>query len=432
MNFLLLKYYIKHINPKKILLFRIIVRKVVNNLCKTNQIKIDRWLSRYKKNNDISPDDFEYLSKLLNDIIKNDSFSLTACSEKNIVEYYLSQLDDYELDLYNKKFWEGIKKIVRSKLAAKYTANKTFDNNIDIYFNEVKSEYIKTPYNESDNLEFVEENYDIFIKNNLKLVIECAKRYQNLGLEFEDLIQAGNEGLMMCLKKYKKNKANLRVSMLKILDESPLQVFSYDDAEKIVRKAFVYNKNLDTTINKLPKEGFKTKIDFKNWIKENIKRASFASVAFMWIRAYIIIELNKVSNIIHVPQSAQKNGAKMANIIRLDSINPHTNDCYHDNQTSKITEEEFIIEDENIEKSEKNNLFKDLVDNSLYCLNSLERRIIKKKFGIDCPYELSINDIASNENISVNKVKTIINNSLAKIGANIPARDREIIISMLN
>ena len=408
------------------------MRKVVNNLCKTNQAKVDKWLSKYKKNNDISEKDFEYLTKLLNEILKNDSFSLKSCSEKNIVEFYLNQLDDYEIDLYDKKFWEGIKKIVRTKLAQKYTSNKSFDNNIDIYFNEVKSEYIKTPFNESDNLEFTEENYDVFIKNNLKLVIECAKRYQNLGLDFADLIQAGNEGLMMCLKKYKKNKANLRVSMLKILEESPLQYFTYDDAEKLVRKAFVYNKNLDTTINKLPKDGFNTKIDFEKWIKDNIKRASFASVAFMWIRAYIIIELNKVSNIIHVPQSAQKNGAKMANIIRLDSINPHTNDCYHDNQTSKVTDEEFLIEDENLETIEKNNLFKELVNNSLYCLSALERRVIKKKYGIDCPYELSINDIASNENISVNKVKYIINNSLQKIAANIPQRDKEIIINMLS
>ena len=407
-------------------------RVVNNNLCKTNQAKVDKWLSKYKKSSDISDKDFEYLVKFLNDIIKKDSYSLKDCSEKNIVEYYLNYLDSFEkLELYNQDFWNNIKNTVRKKLAAKYTGNKIFNNNIDIYFNEVKSEYIKTPFNESDNLEFCEENYDIFIKNNLKLVIECAKRYQNLGLQFEDLIQAGNEGLMMCLKKYKTTKANLRVNMLKLLRESELTEFNYDEAEELVRKAFVYNKNLDTTINKLPKNGFSTKFDFETWIKTNIKPASFASVAFMWIRAYIIIELNKVSNLVHVPQSAQKNGTSMANIIRLDSMNPHTEDVYHDNQTSKVTEEEFIIEDENLEAIERQNIFKELIDNSLYHLGNLERRIIKKRFGIDYPSELSINDIAENENISVNKVKYIINTSLAKIANFIPERDKKTIMELL-
>lgn len=408
-------------------------RNVNINLCKTNQAKIDKWLGKYKKSVDISEEDYNYLEQLLNIIIQKDVYSLKACSEKNIVEYYLDHLNrlDFPINVYNNDYWENIKKQVRKKLAAKYTNNKFFDNNIDIYFNEVKSEYIKIPYNESDNLEFVEENYDVFIKNNLKLVIECAKRYQNLGLSFEDLIQAGNMGLLMCLKKYKKNKANLRVSMLKLLEKSELTSFDYDQSETLVRKAFTYGKNLDSTINKIPKEGFKNKLDFETWIKTNIKPASFASVAFMWIRAYIIIELNKVSHLIHVPQSAQKSGTLAANIIRLDSINPHTNDCYHDNQTSKVTDEEFIVEDENLENIERQNIFKDLVTNSLYNLSNIERRIIKKRFGIDYPYEISINDIAESENLSINKVKYIFNNSLNKIANSIPARDKEVIHNLL-
>lgn len=409
--------------------------RIINNkLCKTNQVKVDKWLNKYKKTYDIEDDYFNELSEYINDLLIKDLHSLKDCSEKNIVEYYLSYLEDHQdtIDLYDKEYWNHAKQSVRNRLAQKYTGNKTFDNNIDIYFNDVKSEYIKVPFNESENLEFTEENYDVFIKNNLKLVIECAKRYQNLGLPFEDLIQAGNEGLLVALKKYKKDKANLRVSMLKLIDESPLHKFDYDQSETLVRQAFLYSKNLDTTINKLPREGFSSKLDFENWVKENIKPASFASVAFMWIRAYIIIELNKVSNLVHVPQSAQKNGTTIANIIRLDSINPHTDDCYHDNQTSKVTEEEFIVEDENLENVEKQNLFKELIDNSLCYLSNLERRIVKKRFGIDYPYELSINDIAENESLSINKVKYIINNAMKKIAQAIPAKDREMIRSLLS
>lgn len=409
-------------------------RVVNNNLCKTNQAKIDRWLVKYRKSINISDLDFEYLEQNLNAIIKRDVFSLKDCSEKNIVEYYLDYFtkDQDSIDIYSQEYWDSAKVVVRSKLARKYTGNKMFDNNIDIYFNEVKAEYIKTPFNESNNLDFSEENYDVFIKNNLKLVISVAKRYQNLGLQFDDLIQAGNEGLLIALKKYKKSKTNLKGAILKALNDSTLLHYTYDDSINIINKGFSYSKNYETTIKKLPKTGFKTKFDFECWIDNNIKPASFASVAFMWIRAYIIIELNKSANLVNIPQSAQKKGISTANIIRLDSLNPHTDDCYHDNQTSKITEEEFMIEDSNLENIERKNIFKDLVNNSLYNLSNLERRIVKKKFGIDYPFELSINDIAENESLSVNKVKYILNNSLSKISKSIPEKDKEVIRNLLS
>ena len=90
------------------------------------------------------------------------------------------------------------------------------------------------------------------------------------------------------------------------------------------------------------------------------------------------------------------------------------------------------VQDENLENVEKQNLFKELIDNSLCYLSNLERRIVKKRFGIDYPYELSINDIAENESLSINKVKYIINNAMKKIAQAIPAKDREIIRSLLS
>jgi RNA polymerase primary sigma factor len=284
---------------------------------------------------------------------------------------------------------------------------------------------------ECNELEFIPENYDIFIKNNLKTVIECAKRYQNLGLTFEDLIQAGNVGLLTALEKYDKNKANLRIKILKLLHSSELETFSYNDAVELISNGFTYSKNLEQTLSKLPKNGFDSKQHFEDWINKHIKIASFASVAFMWIRAQIIIELNQVGNIIHVPQSAQKQGVAMANIIHLDSINPHTDDCYHDNQISSVVTDEFIIEDEYLETSERNNLFKDIVQDILYKLSDVERRVVKKRFGIDFPYQLSINEIAENEYLSVNKVKYILNNALKKISNSISPKDKESICQMI-
>ena len=405
-----------------------------NELCKTNLEKVVKCINKLVKSKQYSDENISFIHTRIKEIILRDVRMIKECSEKSITEFYLSTLTDKlntNKDFYNDIFWEELTANTRDKLANKYTGGKTFDNNVDIYFNEVKAEYIRHPMGECNDLEFIPENYDIFIKNNLKTVIECAKRYQNLGLTFEDLIQAGNVGLLTALEKYDKNKANLRIKILKLLHLSELETFTYDEAVELISNGFTYSKNLEQTLSKLPKQGFISKQQFEDWINKHIKVASFASVAFMWIRAQIIIELNQVGNIIHVPQSAQKQGVSMANIIYLDSVNPHTDDCYHDNQISSVVNDEFIIEDEYLETSERNNIFKDLVQDLLYKLTDIERRVVKKRFGIDFPYQLSINEIAENEYLSTNKVKYILTNALKKISNSIPEKDKESIIQML-
>ena len=405
-----------------------------NELCKTNLEKVVKCINKLVKSKLYSDENISFIHTRIKEIILRDVRMIKECSEKSITEFYLSTLIDKlntNKDFYNDIFWEELTANTRDKLANKYTGGKTFDNNVDIYFNEVKAEYIRHPMGECNDLEFIPENYDIFIKNNLKTVIKCAKRYQNLGLTFEDLIQAGNVGLLTALEKYDKNKANLRIKILKLLHLSELETFTYDEAVELISNGFTYSKNLEQTLSKLPKQGFISKQQFEDWINKHIKVASFASVAFMWIRAQIIIELNQVGNIIHVPQSAQKQGVSMANIIYLDSVNPHTEDCYHDNQISSVVNDEFIIEDECLETSERNNIFKDLVQDLLYKLTDIERRVVKKRFGIDFPYQLSINEIAENEYLSTNKVKYILTNALKKITNAIPEKDKESIIQML-
>ena len=403
-------------------------------ICKTNLLKISKFINKLSKNPLYTEEDIKFIGDSLREIIHKEAKLLRDCSEKNVTEYYIEVLFNHlnnTDNFYEDKFWNDVIIKTRDKLAAKYTSNKLFDNNIDIYFNEVKAEYIKHPMGESEELEFIPENYDIFIKNNLKTVIECAKRYQNLGLTFEDLIQAGNVGLLTALEKYDKNKANLRIKILKLLHSSPLESFTYDEAKELITNGFVYSKNLDKTLEKLPLNGFDNKQLFEDWINKNIKIASFASVAFMWIRAEIIIELNQVGSIIHVPQSAQKQGTSMANIIHLDSINPHTDDCYHDNQIASVVNEDFMIEDNYLDTNERNSTFKDIVEDVLFKLSDIERRIIKKRYGIDFPYQLSINEIAENEYLSVNKVKYIINNALTKISNNIRPKDKEVLLQLL-
>lgn len=398
------------------------------NLTKTSLNKINSFLDSVED----KIEDQEFFDTF-NDIVYKDVKMIKDCAETSIVDFYISTckelLDKYDYEIYE-KFYDDLKAKTRNKLVDKYVSKATFDNNIDIYFNEVKREYILHPMGESEDMAFVPENRDVFIKNNLKLVIDCAKRYQNLGLPLDDLIQAGNEGLLITFNKFDTDRANLRFAILDDINKSEKVYFTFAEAEELIKRNFQYTKTLDATIKKLPANGFNSKKEFIEWTNENIKKASFSSIAFAWIRATIISEINKLGKVIRVPKSAQKEHSSV-NIIRLDSINPHTDDCYHDNQISEVANDDFAVMDESMEAMEKQNMFKEILEKVLSKLPMIDRRIIKKKFGIDAPFSMSINEIAENEGISPNKVKYSISNTLKIIEKSIPETDKRNIIELL-
>jgi DNA-directed RNA polymerase sigma subunit (sigma70/sigma32) len=109
----------------------------------------------------------------------------------------------------------------------------------------------------------------------------------------------------------------------------------------------------------------------------------------------------------------------------------HTDDTYHDNQISEIANDEFIVEDESIEKTERQDVFRDLINRLMVNLKGSDRRILKKRFGIDYPFTLSINEIAEQEGLSTNTVKYSIQNSMKIINEKLPSSQKELIIDML-
>ena len=403
------------------------MRRKQEILSKTTLAKIEKFKTTYPDLED------SFIKKFVNQIT-NDVKYIKDCAEVSIVDFYLETFDELinDNDYLSDEFFEKLKNNTRHKLVVKYVPNKTFDNNIDIYFNEVKREYILHPMNESESMVFLPENKDVFIKNNLKLVINCAKRYQNLGLPLEDLIQTGNLGLMIAFEKFDTNRANLRVNILKSINDYPSDIFSYNEAIDIIKTNFKYSKLLESTINKIPEGGFDSKESFIEWTNKNIKTASFSSIGFSWIRATIVTALNSLVNTVHVPKSAKDKGFKPANMIRLDSINPHTNDNYTDNIISEYyANDEIIAEDSSIEKIENDNLYKELVEKLLLKLSPLERRVIKKRFAIGYPFEMSIQEIAENEGISTSTVKTTINNATKILYNNINAEDKKTLMEIL-
>jgi len=379
----------------------------------------------------------EFQNKFSETVLK-DVKGIKEGNEKRIVDTYIQFaeiLPDYIGNLD-----EGlsiVKQNVRRYLAGKYT-NKSYTDIIDIYFNDVRREYILCPSNESNDLDFLPENKDTFIRNNLKLVVSIAKKYRNFGLPFEDLIQAGNYGLMIAFDRFDANRNTLRGKVITAIKESEYDYFTKDEAIQLLSEKMTYDNLMTKTEKKIPEEGFATKEDFIAWARVNVKSAIFASVAYRWIESYIKQELGHYRTTVRFPKSEKDDPEnnpqnKPGNyVISLDSINPYTDDNYNDNLLEEVVQEEFIIEDEKMINEERNEYFSEVINNALQGLSTLDKRIIKKKFGIGFPNELSNNEIAESEGLSLNDVKNSINRSFNYISKSIPQETKNNILELFS
>ena len=408
--------------------------RVKNSLNKTSQRKLEKFYSAIAE--DFPDLNIEFLKEEFSSTILKDVKGIKDANEKLIVDLYIQY--GVIIPEYN-SISDAIKLVtnkVRNFLVGKYT-DKSYTDCIDIYFNDVKREYILHPQNESNDLEFTEENKDIFILNNLKLVVSVAKKYRNLGLPFEDLIQAGNVGLMTAFDRFDASRNTLRTKVINDIESSSLLSFSKEDALNILNVHFTYDNMIDKTEKLIPDNGFASKELFIKWAKQNVKTAVFASVAYRWIESAIKQELDKYRNVVRFPKnkneldegSQQKTGNY---VISLDSINPYTDDNYNDNLLEEVTQGEFIIEDEKIQNDEKNEFFKDIVTEVLSKLPVTDARILKKRFGIGYPYDLSISEIAEAEGLSISEVKTSISHSTNFIINTITPDQKESILELFS
>lgn len=410
--------------------------RLKSTLNKTSQKKLTDF---YKKiRTEINASKVNTFIDAFSDIVLKDVRGIKEGNEKRIVDLYI-QYGEIISD-YPDNVLEGVQKIsenVRRHLAGKYT-NKTHDDIIDIYFNDVRREYILCPSNASNDLDFLPENRDTFIRNNLKLVVSIAKKFRNFGLPFEDLIQAGNYGLLIAFERFDAERNTLRGKVIKAINESPYTYFSKEDALSLLSEKFTYDNMLSKTEKKIPEDGFSTKEEFIKWSKVHVKTAIFASVAYRWIESYIKQELDKYRSTIRFPKSKKDDPEnnpqnKPGNyVISLDSINPYTDDNYNDNLLEEVTQEEFIIEDERIVNEERNEYFTSVLERAFAGLNNMDMRILKRRYGIGFPNELSVNEIAEAEGLSISDVKQSINRSINYIYKNMSDETKENIIELFS
>lgn len=287
-------------------------------------------------------------------------------------------------------------------------------NSIQQYFKEVGDIYAK--HNNDYNIEFCEDNRDKLIEMNLKAVISMAKKYQGLGLSLQDLISAGNYGLVVAFDKFDPNRSKLKDNVLSCIEPLPDE-FSFEELNDNVKQYFTYGDIKKKFCDAFVAGETYNKKDVIKWVNKNVFNAKFNSIATMWIRAYILIEIDKYSRLVKKPKvdiykDKEETGA-FKKEVTLDIDCPMT--------AVSINNDVMSIEDDtkyDLEVSEAYMTFKNGLNKLLEGVKPRDRSIFLKKFGIGLPRPMLPKEIAYQEGLSKARVSQIFQSVIEQMQIN--------------
>lgn len=353
--------------------------------------------------------------------ICQESFEDSTYDIFNIYESILKINKNIDLeDVLLKSIMDSIQnnEIISSSLnnyISKITLEDQELNPTQRYFREVNDIYEKN-HNNYD-IEYCPENRDQLIKMNLKSVIAIAKKYKGLGLTLDELISAGNLGLCIAYDRYDKNRSKLKDNMLNAANNLQ-DTFVYDDAKKAMSEFLTYGDVLAKFNNKFKKDCKYERQDMINWINKNIVNAKFNSIANLWIRAYILIEIDNFSRVVRKPKTeiykdAIETGSyKKEQLINVDA--PVGDDGQSTIGDLLQGDEEYNA----IDISEAYDIYKNGLNILLDGVKSRDRSVFLKKFGIGLPRPLLPREISQQEGLSIARVSQILQTVIEKVQAN--------------
>lgn len=314
--------------------------------------------------------------------------------------------DDVITELTNELYEEyddepsGIEKKFLQKLDNKICKqeNQTI---LQTYFNDVGNIYDKQG---DEEIEFCEKNREKIINSNLKFVVSIAKSYRGMGVEFEDLISAGNEGLCIAFDKYKPNeKIELRNRLLEQLNS--MENVNIQWIKDNIKDCCKYG-SLKKNYNNFFKKDVYTKDEVINWVNKYIKPASFNSVSMFWIKAWIRSEISKNSKLIKNPNPKNSEEKHTYYSLGSQSLSDKNNLLFEE---TLITNNESVT---NIDLNDSYKIFYDKLRLMFEGLDMKHRSVVMQRFGIGLLRPLKPVEIADRMNSSKARISQILRYSL--------------------
>ena len=253
------------------------------------------------------------------------------------------------------------------------------DDCVRIYFKNMGATRLLTKEEEQQVAH--DNNRELLIKANLRLVVSIAKRYTNRGLSFLDLIQEGNIGLMKAVEKFE------------------------------------------------PERGFKFSTYATWWIRQAITRAIADQAKTIRIPVHMIETVNKVARISreltqslgHAPvaeEIAWEMGLpveKVRDVIMLARQPLSLETPVGSEEDSTLGD---FIEDTSMEGPAEASMIRELRERTTQALASLtpkEEKIIRMRFGIGHSSEHTLEEVGQVFHVTRERIRQIEANALKRL-----------------
>ncbi len=352
---------------------------------------------------------------------------ITSGQSNNInPKQYLSIVKNTILDCLDGDNINIFSDIMSNLLDCTNNSNST----LQLYFDNIKDIY--SNIGNVDNIEHTEENRDIILSKLLKLVIYIAKRYQGMNVPLEDLISAGNVGLCVAWDKFNPDKVPPKDKYIDIINNYDIELLSPDCVEDILKDVLQYGKIRESFLDYFDEYRLYTKQECISWINKNIKKAKFSSVAAMWIRAYVMQELNNNSRVVKKPKSEidkdriLNNGVHIKeNLVSID----HNDD--DDINQNIINSKDMWVEDKDI-CNENQTIINNHLLKMMDGISQRDKIILMKMYGIGYPKTQTPREIALESGLTLARVSQISISAIEKMKNNSTEEDYKILIELLN
>ena len=289
-------------------------------------------------------------------------------------------------------------------------------NSTQRYFKEISEIYNK--HNNDFNIEYCPENREKLIEMNLKAVISIAKKYQGLGLSLQELISAGNLGLVIAWDKFDPSRSKLKDNVMDAIEPLP-EEFSYEEYADLVKDYMEYGDIKRKFTERFHPGKRYSKDEVIRWINANVFNAKFNSIATMWIRAYILIEIDNYSRIVKKPKAEIYRDRELYGAYKKETTVDIDAPISSDSETS--FGDLMKIEDDvpsDLEVSEAYYLYKSSLNKLLEGVKPRDRSIFLKKFGIGLPRPMLPKEIADQEGLSIARVSQIFQTVVDQVQIN--------------